>query len=95
MFDNSGGTFKMLAKLLFWIGTIGSCIYCAWLLINHTAQSPTLLLAIGILIGGVVSSYLSSLLIYGLGELIESNMECRKELKKLNASISSITQKKV
>lgn len=69
MFDNVGRQIKTLSKFLFWVGIILSVIIGFFYAINDTS---TALLGLIILICGCFGSWVSSLLLYGFGQLIEN-----------------------
>ena len=80
MFNDPGTKIKISAKILFWVGVVASVIlaivfgweehYSGYSKI-WTEFKPILFFSL--LIGGPISSYLSSLLLYGYGCLVESN----------------------
>lgn len=82
MFNNIGGKIKTLAKVICWIGIICSCIvglnmmsrstYLDWAGEQHTDASY---LIYGLLIAAAGSfvSWLSTLTLYGFGQLIENS----------------------
>ena len=73
MFDNIGGKIKTLAKVVCWIGIIGSCLAGFVLLVEGLDVSEELILY-GILVAGVGSlfSWIGSFFLYGFGQLIEN-----------------------
>ena len=70
MFTNIGGKIKTLAKVLCWIGIIASVICAIVLWTQNSRYNPTIALGFGVLIGGVLSSWIGSFFMYGFGELI-------------------------
>ena len=68
MFENVGQKIKTLAVVLFWGTTILSALASLAIAIS-TSNGAYLLLAIG----GVISAYVISLLVYGFGELVENS----------------------
>ncbi len=70
MFDNAGGSIKLAAKIFTWIGSIGYVIAGIWLMSYDLFE-----IGVPILIFGPISSWLSNLLVYGFGELIEKTTE--------------------
>jgi len=71
MFDDIGGKIKGLAKLYCWTGIIASVIGGIGLMVS--AEDGTLLI-IGVLVVGLgsVASWVSSFVLYGFGELVDS-----------------------
>ncbi|MBQ2914119.1 MAG: zinc-ribbon domain-containing protein [Clostridia bacterium] len=68
MFDNIGGKIKGFASFLTWVGIIVSVIVGIIYISNDNVGIGILIIAIGSL-----SSWLSSWLLYGFGELIENS----------------------
>lgn len=70
MFDNIGSKIKTLAKVLTWLGIIGSCISGILLM----AEDEDLIAAgLLIIIFGSLISWGGSFLLYGFGQLIENS----------------------
>ena len=99
MFDNIGGKIKGLAKLIFWIISI-ACIILGCITIiygfknpgdNSQNIMPSILRGSGIAIGGVIMAWLQNFLLYGFGELVDSNQKILKELERW--SLNSNQQK--
>lgn len=67
MFDNIGGKIKAAAQVVTWLGIITSVI--GGIAIMVSLESPTGVL---VMIGGSLISWLSSLALYGFGQLIEN-----------------------
>ena len=80
MYNNIGGKIKFLAKVIAWIGIIASIITgIIWIIIGIANASSgggiSMLIGIGIMIGGFLWSWISSWGLYGYGELIEKTAE--------------------
>ena len=74
MYTNIGAKIKVLAKVLAWIGIIGSAIYGGFII--GTAESfYGILIGIAYIVIGGVASWISSWVLYGFGELIEKTTE--------------------
>lgn len=76
MFDNVSGKLKVFAKVLFWCGVIASIVWAIvlWGTTEHVRYEkvhPYVSTGFGVLFGGVAGSYLSSLLLYAIGECID------------------------
>jgi hypothetical protein len=69
MFDNIGGKIKGLAKLVCWLGIIGSGI-CGIVFEGATRSNGGGLV---IAIVGAVISWIGSFFIYGFGQLVENS----------------------
>lgn len=67
MFDNIGRKIKDVAQIVTWIGIVASII--GGIIITSTLKSP---IGILVMIVGPLISWLSSLTLYGLGQLIEN-----------------------
>ena len=68
MFRNSGRIVQEWAKVLFTLGVIASMIYCAVLLFNSQV-----FLAICVLIGGIFASWITSCVLYAIGQAAEAS----------------------
>ena len=85
MFKNPGEKIKVVAIVLFVLGVSGSVIYG----IVTIALNPSLLLITLLrIIIGIAASWLSSLLIYGFGELISSNNHAETSLADMKTDLS-------
>ncbi len=94
MFSNIGGKIKMLAKVLFWIGVIGSVIIGGIFLISprgtatfnysygYSTQVSSVLAGIIFIFLGFLLSWISSMLLYGFGQLIENSDAIRENTSK-------------
>ena len=88
MFKNSGATIKTLAKILFYFISI-SCVLIGMFLILFVSQNNVeghnsiIITGLVITIGGVILAYIQSLLLYGYGELIETNQKIKSQLEKI------------
>ena len=69
MFENIGEKIKIFAIILTVLGVLGSFIgmIAAWV------EGEEFLLGLGILVGGVISSYIFSCFIYAFGELVDNS----------------------
>ena len=105
MFTNIGSKIKTLAKVLFWISTIGSMIG-AFGVIAFAAMSGSDEIIIAILIGvvivvvGVIVAWLSNFMLYGFGELIDTNQKMLRIMQdqfrpKTNTNVNNNIQPKV
>ncbi|MCL2487869.1 MAG: hypothetical protein FWE80_04220 [Oscillospiraceae bacterium] len=75
MFKNVGGKIKGLAVFIAVAGIIGSIAAGISIISNGSRYNDTTLLGIGVMFGGSLFSWLSSLFMYGFGELIEKTTE--------------------
>ena len=66
MFDNIGSKIKAVAKVFTWLGIIASVV--SGIVIITSLEPP---MGILVMIGGSLISWLSSLTLYGFGQLIE------------------------
>lgn len=69
MFDNVGSKIKAVAKVFAWLGIVGFGILG---LIVMFANGDTPVPGLLIIIAGCLGSWISSLSLYGLGQLIEN-----------------------
>ena len=85
--DNVGGTMKVLAKVLCWIGIIGSFVWAIILLsdaekVSSAVEKTYRGFGFAVLILGPLFSWVSSFFLYGFGELIETNCEIARNTRK-------------
>jgi len=86
MFKNIGSKIKSLAEIIFYTGLGLSAIF--GLILTFQAENP-LPFIILVLFGGVIS-WLLSFNLYGTGELIESNSDCKELLYQQNELLRTI-----
>ena len=77
MFDNIGSKIKTLAKVVCWIGIIGSII--AGIAMIATMGSVGVLSGLLTIVLGTLLSWVGSFVLYGFGEMVE-NSDIRTEL---------------
>ncbi len=90
MFNNIGSKIKSFAKFIFWIGVIFSvAIAIIFVYFGLKESSYSTSQGIGYIIGGIliipfgiVISWLETFLLYGFGELIDSNKKILEHLEK-------------
>ncbi|MBP3313118.1 MAG: hypothetical protein J6K84_00465 [Oscillospiraceae bacterium] len=88
MFENVGGKIKAVALAFFWLGCIGGAL--GGLVTAAEVDGFEGLLSFVIITAiSVFLSWLSSLLLYGFGELIESSSFTASEMEKLNEKTKS------
>ena len=87
MYDNIAKTIKTIALLLFIVGVIASII----LGINcmHIASGQVILL-----IGGIVVVFISSVFIYGFGEIIDILDDIRRNTRNAASTKDDVERKK-
>ncbi len=98
MYNNVGSKLKGLAKFIAWLGIIGSCISGITIMtagsritFNGAYGSSSLagggvIAGIIIMVIGSLASWLSSLALYGFGELIENTAEMNEKLSSKQVS---------
>ena len=86
MFDNIGGKIKGLASFLTWIGIIASVITGIIFIADDAGGMGFLLIILGPL-----ASWLSSLLLYGFGELIENTSIIAQNTSKKKSGANNLT----
>lgn len=79
MFNRIGQTIMSIAVVAFIVGVIASIVGAVGLWMANSRYASTILPGFGVLIGGCIASWLSSLFLYGFGELIEQTT-CNREL---------------
>ena len=91
MFNNIGLKIKGFAKFLFWIGVIFTILGAIVIIISgvrnssYNSSSETLVYILGgilVIPFGIVISWLETFLLYGFGELIDSNQKILKQLER-------------
>ena len=89
MFDNKGDLIKTLAYLLLVIGVIGVLI-AAFAVGSATGRYGVFnfLAFLGVLVGGGLSVYISSLYLYVFGNIEEKTDDLRKEIKELKMALA-------
>ena len=86
IFGNIGGRIKSLAKTLLWVKFI------VWLVVAiYFSISDTGFLSAGIIFfGGLLVSWVSSLLLYGFGQLIDNSTHMVEQNNQLLNALSSL-----
>ena len=86
MFENSGSKIKVLAKVVFWIETIG-CIITALSMFGLAADSYDGAFFVGIgfsiLIAGPFAAWISALFIYAFGTIVENSEDSNDKLREI------------
>lgn len=88
MFDNIGGKIKSLAKVVTWIGIV--CSIIAGIAVLANADSSISWVGILIIPGGIVISWISSLTLYGFGELVANSSIIAEAYKNHTPSDSNL-----
>ena len=96
MFNNPGKKLKSLAKFIFWLSIILYTLaavgaYLNEVEINSTGSTIGLIIVavLGVLIGLLIG-WLSSILVYAFGELIEDVHSMRKKISRIEYKLSKI-----
>lgn len=71
MFTNIGKKLQTLAIVFCWLGIAASIIRAIVLWSENGRWNPTVALGCGVLIGGCLASWLSSLFLYAFGQLVD------------------------
>ena len=71
MWNNIGNKLKSLAKVLCWIGIIGSLVAAIVLWSQNSDHQPTIIMGILYFVLGSFSSLIGSWAMYGLGMVVE------------------------
>lgn len=82
MFSNVGGKIKSLAVAIFWLEVIGAVVAGSAVIITTGGRGESILLGAGIILGGVVVSWLSVLFTYAFGELVENSTYIRAMMER-------------
>lgn len=91
MFNNVGRKIKNIAGLICGLGIVASFIAAmiVAVIISNLGAGITVLVFFLIIIAGIIVSWLSSIFIYGFGELIEKTTEVAENTKSLKTSEGS------
>ena len=88
MFNNIGAKIKGLAKFIFWVISIASIIAGMYVIIQGmggrgSSDSKIMSIVIGILtaVFGIILAWLQNFLLYGFGELVDSNQKMLRILE--------------
>ena len=92
MFKHIGRKIKGLAKFFFWLTVIGCALIGLLIILNGPAlfanesQGTTIfvLIGIGVIIAGIIIAWFQNFLLYGFGELIDSNQKILEILQEKN-----------
>ena len=79
MFDNIGGKIKTLAQVITWIGILASIISGIAIM---TIDDEMIFVGLMVMIFGALSSWVSSFVLYGFGQLVENSDKLVKMAKK-------------
>ena len=85
MFDNIGGKIKILAQIFVWIGIIASVIL-GIILCNTDVEW----LGVICIFLGPILCWISSMTLYGFGELIENSLEIKNSVSEIKKFASKI-----
>jgi hypothetical protein len=99
MFSNIGGSIKILAKSVLWIGIIGSVIggfvyFALYDELGFDGES-SVIAGLVYLICGVLGSIASSLILYGFGELIEKTTEIARNTSRASSTAKTVDNEKM
>lgn len=80
MFSNIGAKIKGLAKVLFWISVIGSMIGAFAVIAFGVMKGGddvfiSIIIGVAIVVVGIIFAWLSNFMLYGYGELIDTNQK--------------------
>ena len=83
MFSNIGEKIKTITIIFCWIGIISCVIAGTFLLMQNSRYQSTIGAGLGIMFGGSLICWLSSLMAYGFGELIDEAKKNNRLLEKM------------
>lgn len=83
MFKSIAKVLKSFASFVFWIGSITSLLFGLSFVTAGSGLDASSTTGIVIIILGVLGSYISACIIYGLGELISNTAKTNKLLEML------------
>lgn len=76
MHNNIGGKIKALAKVITWVGIIGSVISGGLQIAsgaNYRSSGAFIITGLLTIVGGSLIAWISSFILYGFGQLIENS----------------------
>lgn len=91
MFNNIGKKIQTLAKVICWVGIIFTVLLGAFCLYGGINTYNYEMIANGIIliILGPLSSWISSLTLFGFGELVDSNKQMKEDIEELKNKIDT------
>jgi hypothetical protein len=92
MWYDIGGKIKILAKIVFWVGIVGSIIIGLVYSLEHQSDHFLIFVGVVLIFVGIFISLVSSWLIYGFGELIEKTAEIAYNIKIANDTTRQIAE---
>ena len=92
MFENIGGKIKGLAVVVCWAGIVTSVICAIVLWCANSYRNPTIGMGIGVLVGGVLGSWIGSFFTYGFGEMIENSEKTVRNQERILARLESLQE---
>lgn len=89
MFNNIGVKIKGLAKFIFWVLAILSVIGGLIIIIGGISSSSSnsenviisILIGLAVIVVGIIMAWLQNFLLYGFGELVDSNQKILRALE--------------
>ncbi len=78
---NVGKIIKVIAVILFFI-IIATCLYTGAIIWKSIEYDNSIVFFITLIIGSVVSAFLGSVLLYGYGDLIDTNKQILEKVSK-------------
>lgn len=90
MYSNVGKKIQTLAKVIAWIGII-LCVICgAFILYGgiNTYNLEMIVNGAALIIIGPLCSWISSLTLFGFGDLIDSNKQMKNDIKEIKDKIT-------
>lgn len=93
MSSNFGGKIKTTAIVLAILSFLGCLIAGIYLIAHSSYRNPTAGIGWAILIGGSLSSWLTFILLYGFGDLLEEAAATRAEIYKIQTTLANMQKK--
>lgn len=96
MFDDIGKKIKGLSNVLFWVGTVASTILGIAVMgflssrLRGSEQGIAIFVGILLIAVAIFISWISSILLYGYGELIDSNQRILHEMGTLGKKVEKL-----
>ena len=93
MFSHIGKKIKTVALVFFWLGFAAFIAYGIYMMFfnrNYLGMDTTkaILIMLATVAVGFIASWLGSILLYGFGELVDSNQSIAADAKKIRSALT-------
>ena len=81
MFNNPGRKIQVIAKIMFWLIIALTAVIEYGLLISLPAEKKAVAIVVAVPIAGIILAWLSTILLYGIGTMIENIAIIREKVE--------------